>query len=480
MSDAAPRSGAHEVPGSSRFEDADPLGNAELIVDPDTANAPLTAEHRTSTPRSLFWFWVASGLGLAAAPSGIIIAATPDLSVLEAVLAILLGLALAGGVLAVISTAGLRTGMATLALSGHLFGRRGNAVPVVLSFLILMGWCAIIVVMLVFCVDAVLLRFDIAIDDTTKAIILAVFSVILVVLVFVGYRLIELMQVWIALIVGTASVILGIYAISQTDWSSQLAKPAGGIVPVTAAAVIALTTAASGWWNAGADFSRFLHPDTSVASMTRAIFGGMSGVALMVLLGLVLTYWQPTTATAANPLAAVTSDLPIALAIVFLVVAAVGLHATAVTNMYSATLNLNTLGVHRRGVSVVVVSVLTIGISAWIIFDDAGFFEWFSSFLTVLGVPLAAWAGVFAAAVATIRSWPALDRNVVVWPLVWMGIASAIGLGLVQSSTSGLSWVGYLAPRSPLSAAGIGVLVALVVAFAGQWATARATWSQPD
>lgn len=468
MSDAAPLPGAR------------PLPDTELAIDPDTANAPLTAEHRTSTPRSLFWFWVASGLGLAAAPSGIIIAATPGLSVLEAVLSIIVGLAVAGGVLAVISTAGLRTGMATLALSGHLFGRRGNAMPVVLSFLILMGWCAIIVVMLVFCVDAVLLRFDIAINDTTKALVLALFSVILVVLVFVGYRLIELMQVWIALIVGTASLILGGYAISQIDWSSEFAKPTGGIVPFTAAAVIALTTAASGWWNAGADFSRFLRPETSVSSMTRAIFGGMSGVALMVLLGLVLTYWQPTTATAANPLSAVTDDLPIVLAVLFLVIAAVGLHATAVTNMYSATLNLNTLGVRRRGVSVVVVSVLTIGISAWIIFDDAGFFEWFSSFLTVLGVPLAAWAGVFAAAVVSIRSWPALDRNVVVWPLVWVGIASAVGLGLVQSSTSGLSWVGYLAPNSQLSAAGIGVLVALVVAFLGQLATARSTWSEPE
>jgi nucleobase:cation symporter-1, NCS1 family len=95
-------------------------------------------------------------------------------------------------------------------------------------------------------------------------------------------------------------------------------------------------------------------------------------------------------------------------------------------------------------------------------------------------VPLAAWAGVFAAAVVRIRSWPALDRNVVVWPLVWVGVASVIGLGLVQSSTSGLSWVGYLAPKSQLSAAGIGVLVALVVAFAGQWVTARATWSEPE
>ena len=473
MSDDGPLPGDHPGP------DGDTLAGAEIVVDPDTANAPLTAEHRTSTPRSLFWFWVASGLGLAAAPSGIIIAATPDLSVLEAVLATLIGLAVAGGVLAVISTAGLRTGMATLALSGHLFGRRGNAVPVVLSFLILMGWCAIIVVMLVFCVDAVLQRFDIAIDDPTKAVILAVFSVILVVLVFVGFRLIELMQVWIAVIVGVASVILGVYATLQIDWSTQLAKPAGGIVPFTAAAVIALTTAASGWWNAGADFSRFLRPDTAVSSMTRAIFGGMSGVALMVLLGLVLTYWEPTTATAANPLAAVTSDLPLVLALLFLVIAAVGLHATAVTNMYSATLNLNTLGVHRRGVSVVVVSVLTIGISAWIIFDDAGFFEWFSSFLTVLGVPLAAWAGVFVAAVLTTRRWPELDRSVVVWPLVWLGVASAIGLGLVQSSTSGLSWVGYLAPDSQLSAAGIGVLVALIVAFVGQWATARATWSEP-
>ena len=449
---------------------------SEPQIDPDTANDPLTPEHRTGTPRSLFWFWLASGLGIAAAPSGIIIAATPDLSVWEAVLAVIVGLALAGVVLAVISAAGLRTGMATLALSRHLFGQRGNVVPVVLSFLILMGWCAIIVVMLVFCVDAVLLRFGVAVDDTTKAVILAIFSLVLVVLVFVGYRLIEAMQIWIAWIVGLASLVLAGYAVTQTDWSSQLAKPAGGLEPFIAAVVIGMTTAASGWWNAGADFSRFLRPDTEVKAMARAIMAAMSGVTLMVFLGVVLTYWLSSTATAANPLSVITEDLPLPLALVFLVIAGVGLHATAVTNMYSATLNLNTLGVQRRVVSVVIVSLMTIGVSWWIIFDDAGFFEWFSSFLTVLGVPLAAWAGVFSAAVLRFGGWPALDRSVVWQPMLWVVLASVIGLGLVQSSTTGLSWVGYLAPNSALSSAGVGVLVALVVALAGQWATARATW----
>lgn len=462
------------------MSEADQSISADVVLDPDTANAPLTAEHRTSTSRSLFWFWVASGLGIATAPSGMIIATTPGISLIEAGLAIVIGLALAGTVLAIISTAGLRTGMATLALSGGLFGRRGNVGPILLSFLILMGWCAIIVVMLVFCVDAVLQRFDIRIDDAIKALVLVIFSIVLVVLVSVGYRLIEAMQVWIALIVGIASVVLGVYAVANTDWTAQLERPAGGLVPFTAAFVIAVTTAASGWWNAGADFSRFLRPNTAVTAMVRAVLLGMSGVMLIVVLGMVLAYWQPSAATAENPLAAVTAELPLPLALVFLVIAAVGLHATAVTNMYSATLNLNALGVHRRAVAVAIVTTMTIAVSCWIVFDDAGFLEWFSSFLTVLGVPLAAWAGVFVVAVIRVRDWPASEHKVVRWPLTWVLVASVVGLGLVQSDTAGLGWVGYLAPKSELSTAGIGVLVALAVAALGQWFTAAAAWPRAD
>lgn len=450
----------------------------DAVPDPDTANAPLAPEHRTGTTTALFWFWVASGLGIAAAPSGIIIATTPNLSVFEAFMAVLVGLALAGAVLAVVSVGGLRTGMATLAMSAGLFGRRGNVGPVVMSFLILMGWCAIITVLLVFCVDAVLQRFDIRIDDTTKGLVLTVFAAVLVVLVWVGYRLIEAMQIWIALIVGIASVVLGGYAITQTDWSALLSKPAGGVVPFTAAVVIALTTAASGWWNAGADFSRFLAPQTPVPAVVRSILSAMSGVTLVILLGGVLAYWEPSVATAANPLAAVTADLPLPMALVFLVIAAVGLHATAVTNMYSATLNLNSLGVRKRGVSVAVAAVMTVGLAWWIIFDDAGFLAWFSSFLTVLGVPLAAWAGVFVVAVVGLRGWPSADRTVVIWPLVWVVVASVVGLGLVSSDTTGLGWVGYLAPKAELTGAGVGVLVALVIAAVGQALTFRQAWPE--
>lgn len=449
-----------------------------VAVDPDTANAPLEAEHRTGTPVKLFWFWVASGLGIAAAPSGIIIATTPDLSVFEAFLAIIVGLLLAGVVLSIVSVGGLRTGTATLAMSAGLFGRRGNYGPVVMSFLILMGWCAIITVMLVFCVDAVLQRFDVRIDNTTKAVVLALFAIVLVLLVSVGYRLIEAMQIWIAIIVGVASVILGAYAASQTDWTSLLARPAGGVVPFTAAVVIALTTAASGWWNAGADFSRFLHPQTAVPAVVRAILPAMSGVTLIIILGALLAYWEPSAATAENPLAAVTADLSLPMALLFLVIAAVGLHATAVTNMYSATLNLNSLGIHRRAVAVAIAAIMTIGISWWIIFDDAGFLEWFSSFLTVLGVPLAAWAGVFIVAVVRLRQWPDPSSTVVVWPLVWVVVASFFGLGLVSSNTTGLGWVGYLAPKAELTSAGVGVLVALVIAAVGQWLTVARTWPQ--
>ena len=116
--------------------------------DPNTSNQPLQPASRVAAPSALFWFWMASGSTVAAAPAGVIVATTPGVSAIGALIAVLLGSLLAGLVLAAVSMAGVRTGSATLVLSDGVFGRRGNRVPLTVSFLVLMGWCAVMSVLL--------------------------------------------------------------------------------------------------------------------------------------------------------------------------------------------------------------------------------------------------------------------------------------------------------------------------------------------
>lgn len=446
----------------------------EQSYDPDTANVPLRAESRTATPSMIFWFWAASGASVAVLPSGVIIAGAGGMNAPAAVLAVIVGLLLAGLVLVLVSLTGLRTGRATLALSGDVFGSWGNRLPLAISFVVLLGWCAVMAVLAVYCVDAILQQFGIVITDTVKIVILAVFAGFLILMVGLGYRLIQLTQKWIALAVGLVVLALTIDAAIHTDWSATLSTPLGGIEPVIAGVVIALTSAASGWWNSGADFSRFLDPGIRERSVARAVMAGMSGIALILLAGCFVFFWQPDILQEENPVLGATKSLSPAAAVIGIVIALLGLHAATVTNLYSASLNLNTFGLRNRAVTVTLCAVAVVAIGSWVLLGATSFYEWFQAFLTVLGVPIAAWAGVYVVPALNSRTWPVAREGVCWWAILWLLVGIVVGLGFLETNVQGLSWVGYLSVLAPgFASAGGGVLVAFVISFIGAWLTRR-------
>jgi hypothetical protein len=98
--------------------------------------------------------------------------------------------------------------------------------------------------------------------------------------------------------------------------------------------------------------------------------------------------------------------------------------------------------------------------------------------VTTLAVPIAAWAGIFAAEMM-IRSRrfhaPSLLARGGIYPDVrWVNFiglfaVSAVGFGLTSATLSGLEWQGFLFPvfgiaaDDPLATSDVGVLVALVL-----------------
>jgi len=126
----------------------------------------------------------------------------------------------------------------------------------------------------------------------------------------------------------------------------------------------------------------------------------------------------------------------------------------------------------------------------WI--SDSDFIFIFEGFLITLGVPMAAWCGVFLADLllrkrdyAEAELFDAHGRygSVQVLPLALLVVATAIGWGLVYNGgyASWLKWQGYLLDPIGLggktgawSGAGLGVLVALAIGFVGQLAGSRA------
>ena len=122
--------------------------------------------------------------------------------------------------------------------------------------------------------------------------------------------------------------------------------------------------------------------------------------------------------------------------------------------------------------------IMTLGTIATVWFSP-NFVTPFEAFLTVIGVPIAAWGGIFLADLLLRRKdydeKALYDPNGRYGSVNWLAlgglvVASIVGWGLITSAEPGFTWLGYL--FNPLhldikvwGGTSIGVVVALVIGF---------------
>lgn len=126
-------------------------------------------------------------------------------------------------------------------------------------------------------------------------------------------------------------------------------------------------------------------------------FGAGIPLVLLISLGSLLTAGDPTLATSADPVAAINAMLPSWMAVPYLIAAFGGLLMSNHLSTYSAGLTMITLGIRVPRAWAVVLDVVLMflgGIYFMLVADD--FYGPFSTFLTLLAVPISAWIGVIA------------------------------------------------------------------------------------
>jgi purine-cytosine permease-like protein len=162
-----------------------------------------------------------------------------------------------------------------------------------------------------------------------------------------------------------------------------------------------------------------------------------------------------------------------------------GLVGGAVLDIYSSGLTLLAAGLRvPRWSAALFDGVLMIIGTIYVVFFSTNFIGPFEGFLITLGVPIAAWCGVMLADIALRRrAYAEADLfssagrygSVRLVPLALMVIGSVVGFGLVANTyASWLSWQGFLLGPFGLGGktgaweyANLGVIAALVIAFAG-------------
>jgi nucleobase:cation symporter-1, NCS1 family len=451
---------------------------------------------RHGKPSELFWVWFAANISALAVVYGVITVSF-GLNLWQSILVGVIGTVLSFLLVGFVSVAGKRSGAPTFALSRAAFGRTGNALPTLISYLSLVGWETVLVALATLATESMLDRLGVATGTATTAIAFVVIAGVTIAVGLLGHATIVKIQTWFTWAFAALTVVFIALLLPQVEWGKLADLPSGswltGFLPATSIVMAGLGIS---WANVGADYSRYLpRSSSSRAVVGWTVLGSSIGPIVLISFGVLLASKGTGLSTSANPLGDLADPLPTWFLVPYLVVAAGGLVAGALLDIYSSGLCLLTLGVRLpRYQSVAIDGVIMIAGNIYMLFIAKDFLGTFQGFLLVLGVPLAAWAAVFLVDLATLRregyrvgelyggpEGAGAGRSVNVAGVVAWLIGVVVGLGLITSSTKGFTWLGWWA-KGAFAGSSLGLLVAFVAAglVYGVWTASSARRDQPQ
>lgn len=447
----------------------------------------IQESERKGRARDLFWPWFGANVSVFGLSYGSFLLGF-GISFWQAMLVGIVGIVISFLLCGFIALAGKRGSAPTMVLSRATFGVDGNRVPSILSWLLTVGWETVLTALAVLATATVFTQLGWNGGTATKVVALIVVAALIIAGGVVGFSLIMRMQMVITVVTGVLTVVYIILVLGHINFAAINALPAGAPPAVIGGFVFMLTGFGLGWVNAAADYSRYLPRTTRSAGVVGwTTFGSSLAPVILLIFGVLLagSSTKLSAAIGADPIGALASLLPIWFLIPFVVVAVLGLVGGAVLDIYSSGLALLSAGVRvPRYVAAGIDGILMTAGAIYVVFFASSFIGPFQGFLITLGVPIAAWCGIFIADISLRKTNYAeqdlYDRRgrygSVRWlPIVLIVIGTAVGWGLVVNTSAGwLSWQGYL--LGPLGLGGVtgawayanlGVLAALLIGYLG-------------
>ncbi len=360
----------------------------------------IPSSERKGRPRQLFGVWLAAQFTI----SGIIIGqlfTTLGLSVWEA-----LGVAALSAVSFVVvglsSLPGPKAGTATLTISRASFGIKGNVVPSFLSWLVLVGWESVTIVLTVASLLLVAQLLHWPSQGTAPTIIaMAVALLMTFSIPILGHGTVVRMQQLLAYSMGLFVLAMFPLIWSKVNWhyapaASHMAAH-GALATFVLACSIGLMSTSLSWTNYGSDYSRYLAKDTPRTSiLAYTAWGGGLAVMLFLSLGVLLGTFINASTFGANPMKGTMAVLPAWFAFPFLFVVVIGQVANNYMNSYSSSMSFLAMGFRLpRYASVIVDAVISSIVALYALFLAPGFISFFENFLSLSILFLGPWTGVF-------------------------------------------------------------------------------------
>jgi NCS1 family nucleobase:cation symporter-1 len=475
---------AHQVTGSQPPHEAP---TPRLAVETNGINV-IAEDERKGTPRQLFWPWFGANVSVLGLSYGAFTLGF-GIGFWQAVVAGVVGIVVSFLLCGLVAIAGKRGSAPTLVLSRAAFGVTGGRVPAVLSWVLTVGWETVLTSLATLATATVLTELGWGGGTATKVVALLVVAALVVAGGVLGFDLIMRMQAVITVVTGVLTVVYLVLVLDDVDWGAISALPNGSAELFIGALVLVMTGYGFGWVNAAADYSRYLPRSASTRGVVGwTTFGSALAPVLLLVFGLLLagSSGDLSTAISSDPIGALATLLPTWFLVPFAVVAVLGLVGGAVLDIYSSGLALLAAGLRvRRPVAASIDGVLMVLGAIWVVFlADASFSTQFQGFLITLGVPVAAWCGIFLGdLLLRRRDYAEADLYdprgrygaAQPVPLLLLALGTALGWGLVTNTYADwLTWQGYLLGPVGLGGkdgswafANLGVLVALAVGFLG-------------
>lgn len=445
----------------------------------------IDESERRGKAKDLFWPWAGANVSLLALSYGAFFLGF-GISFWQATIAAVIGTVGSFALVGFSSLAGKRSSAPTMTLSRAAFGVKGNLLPGLLSYLVLVGWETVLVSLATLATGTVLERAT-SLDRNIALVIgflvaatLTIFGGVL------GHSIIMKLQRWITAITVLATVTYILLTIDEVNWNSVFAIESGTTAGLVGAIIFAITGIGLGWVNCAADYSRYLPRSVS----SKSVFGwtvlGASIVPIvLVVYGSALSgsSKELSDAIAMDPIGALTQLLPTWFLIPFALVAILGLVGGAILDLYSSGLTLISVGVKvKRPVAAAIDGTIMLFGTVYIVWFADNFFYPFQGFLITLGVPVAVWSSIFVADVLMRKKGyneqdlfdhQGIYGSVNKGSIALMIFGSIIGWGFVTNTFAPwLEWQGYFfgligGKEGPWAYSNVGVIFALLFGFFG-------------
>ena len=286
-----------------------------------------------------------------------------------------------------------------MALSQRAFGTWGNLAPSLLSWLNLVGWETVVLVIASYALAAV---YQAAFHARPGAPVLvgclAVVACLAFSIAFLGHAAIVRLQVVFACLFGALTVAVCGLLLPRVHWQALAgAHGASWLTGVLPAFSIVVAASGLSWVNMASDYSRYLPLDTPARRLVWATAaGGAIPVFALMALGVLLASGVPSLASSANPIGDLEGTLPVWIRVLYLLTAAGGMVTGDILDIYSAGLSLLAARLRlARSRTVFIDAALSIGASLYVLLVAHDVIGTFEAFLGILACVLAPWSAVF-------------------------------------------------------------------------------------